>query len=70
MEVDAAVGAVGAAGAEYATILCCICSVSIQQNPANMCVNCLRNNVDITEGINRSMVIHSCRSCKRFLCPP
>ena len=35
-----------------------------------MCVNCLRQNVDITEGINRSMIIHSCRSCGRFLCPP
>jgi nonsense-mediated mRNA decay protein 3 len=26
--------------------------------------------VDITEGINRQNMIHSCRSCNRFLCPP
>ena len=55
---------------EFVNVLCCVCSVEIQPNPANMCVNCLRNDVDITEGINRSMVIHSCRSCGRFLCPP
>ena len=35
-----------------------------------MCINCLRTNVDITEGINRQNLIHSCRSCGRFLCPP
>lgn len=55
---------------EFVNVLCCVCSVEIQPNPANMCVNCLRSDVDITEGINRSMVIHSCRSCGRFLCPP
>jgi len=54
----------------YATVLCCLCSVEIQQNPANMCVSCLRQNVDITEGINRQLTIHSCRGCGRFLCPP
>ncbi len=54
----------------FATVLCCVCSREIQTNPSNMCVACLRNEVDITEGINRSMVIHSCRSCGRFLCPP
>ena len=54
----------------YATILCCMCSIEIQQNPANMCVSCLRQNVDITEGILRQLTIHSCRGCGRFLCPP
>jgi nonsense-mediated mRNA decay protein 3 len=54
----------------YGTVLCCVCSCSITPNPSNMCVSCLRNNVDITEGINRQMVIYSCRSCGRFLCPP
>lgn len=57
-------------GGSFVTILCCICSVEIQQNPANMCVACLRQNCDITEGILRQLTIHSCRGCGRFLCPP
>lgn len=31
--------------------LCCECGVLIEPNPANMCVACLRNHVDITEGM-------------------
>lgn len=30
--------------------LCCECGILIEPNPANMCVHCLRNHVDITEG--------------------
>lgn len=52
------------------SILCCVCSAEIKPNPSNMCINCLRSNVDITDGINRQNLIHSCRSCGRFLCPP
>ena len=33
------------------TVLCCVCGISIQQNPANMCVSCVRNTVDITQEI-------------------
>jgi nonsense-mediated mRNA decay protein 3 len=56
--------------AAKAVVLCCMCGVEIHQNPTNMCVSCLRENVDITENINRQLTIHSCRSCGRFLCPP
>jgi nonsense-mediated mRNA decay protein 3 len=52
------------------TILCCMCGIEITQNPANMCVACLREHTDITEGIQRSVTIYSCRSCGRFLAPP
>eukprot|EP01041_Mallomonas_annulata_P004550 gene4550-9029_t len=52
------------------TILCCICGVDIKYNPANMCVTCLRSQVDITEDIKTELTIHNCRSCKRYLCPP
>lgn len=31
--------------------LCCECGSLIEPNPANMCVACLRNHVDLTEGI-------------------
>jgi nonsense-mediated mRNA decay protein 3 len=51
-------------------ILCCMCGIEITQNPTNMCVTCLRQNVDITADLGRQVSIHSCRTCKRFLLPP
>lgn len=51
-------------------MLCCICGLTIQQNPANMCVNCIRNTVDVTEEINKKVTIYSCRHCGRFMGPP
>ncbi|KAI8991451.1 NMD3 family-domain-containing protein [Mycotypha africana] len=35
-----------------------------------MCVNCIRNEVDITEGIPKQATIHFCRNCERYLQPP
>jgi hypothetical protein len=35
--------------------LCCLCGLPIQPNPANMCVNCMRNQVDITEGVQKQV---------------
>lgn len=63
------------AGAAFPTrtmpkVLCCLCGVDIDPNPANMCVNCLRNQVDITEGIPKQIVLHHCRGCDRYLRPP
>ena len=55
---------------QLVSVVCCVCGCEIQQNPANMCVSCLRENVDITSGINKELTIHSCRSCNRWLCPP
>ena len=36
-------------------VLCCLCGTSIQSNPSNMCVNCIRSQVDITEGIQKQV---------------
>eukprot|EP00697_Spironema_sp_BW2_P013959 gnl/Spiro4/4280_TR2151_c0_g3_i1.p1 gnl/Spiro4/4280_TR2151_c0_g3~~gnl/Spiro4/4280_TR2151_c0_g3_i1.p1 ORF type:complete len:545 (-),score=89.95 gnl/Spiro4/4280_TR2151_c0_g3_i1:41-1597(-) len=47
-------------------ILCCICGALISSNQARMCVNCLKTRVDITEGVQKQMVIHSCRDCQRW----
>lgn len=55
---------------EDAKILCCECGVLITPNPANMCVTCLRNHVDITEGIPKQAVLYFCRNCERYLQPP
>ncbi|OZJ04343.1 hypothetical protein BZG36_02381 [Bifiguratus adelaidae] len=51
-------------------ILCCQCGTAIAPNPANMCVNCIRGVVDITEGIPKHVTIHFCRNCERYLQPP
>ena len=50
--------------------LCCLCGLAIPPNPANMCVNCVRSQVDITEGIPRNGHIIYCSDCGRYLQPP
>lgn len=50
--------------------LCCQCGVPIPPNPANMCVNCLKNEVDITDGIPKQSTVHFCKFCERYLNPP
>lgn len=51
-------------------ILCCQCGISIPSNPANMCVNCIRSEVDITEGIPKQITVNWCKNCERWLQPP
>ncbi|KAM6961479.1 60S ribosomal export protein NMD3 [Aplochiton taeniatus] len=51
-------------------ILCCTCGIPIPPNPANMCVSCLRSQVDITEGIPKQVSVHFCKQCERYLQPP
>lgn len=51
-------------------ILCCQCAVPIEPNPSNMCVACLRANIDITEGIPKQATLFFCRGCERYLHPP
>ena len=35
-----------------------------------MCVNCVRNEVDITEGIPKQVIANWCKNCERYLQPP
>jgi hypothetical protein len=35
-----------------------------------MCVNCIRSQVDITEGIQKQVTIMWCKACGRYLQPP
>ncbi|KAF7331572.1 60S ribosomal export protein NMD3 [Mycena kentingensis (nom. inval.)] len=51
-------------------ILCADCGTPIAPNSANLCVACLRNSVDITEGIPKQASVAFCRNCERFLSPP
>ncbi|KAG5437465.1 hypothetical protein PCANB_000893 [Pneumocystis canis] len=48
-------------------ILCCQCGVAISSNLSTMCMDCIKVNVDITEGISKENVMYSCRGCGRFL---
>lgn len=51
-------------------ILCCKCATPIPPNPANMCLNCIQSEVDITDGIPKQIVMHWCKFCERYLQPP
>ncbi|PNW72682.1 hypothetical protein CHLRE_15g640250v5 [Chlamydomonas reinhardtii] len=51
-------------------VLCCLCGTNILPNPSNMCVNCIRSQVDITEGIQKQCTILWCKECGRYLQPP
>ncbi|XP_044523643.1 60S ribosomal export protein NMD3 [Gracilinanus agilis] len=60
----------GPAVSSQGCVLCCECGVPIPPNPANMCVACLRTQVDISEGIPKQVSIHFCKQCERYLQPP
>ncbi len=47
-----------------------MCGVQIEPNASNMCVNCIRGQVDITDGIPKSIIVQNCKNCGRFLVPP
>lgn len=49
------------------SILCCKCGVPMQPNAANMCVKCLRSEVDITEGLQKHVIIRHCPECDSYL---
>ncbi|KAI6116381.1 NMD3 family-domain-containing protein [Pisolithus sp. B1] len=51
-------------GPAVTRVLCADCGTPIVPNSANLCVACLRNTVDITEGIPKQL------NCERFLSPP
>ncbi|KAJ8747136.1 hypothetical protein K2173_001693 [Erythroxylum novogranatense] len=52
------------------SVLCCKCGIRMQPNAANMCVKCLRSEVDITEGLPKHVMIIHCPECDSYLLPP
>jgi len=56
--------------APAATVLCCLCGCPVPPNPAMMCANCIRGQVDITEGIQKQATVLWCKECNRYLQPP
>ncbi|KAI9705462.1 MAG: ribosome-binding protein [Candelina mexicana] len=55
-----------------ATILCCNCGAPIDgiTSAGALCYDCIKLNVDISEGIQREATLHICRDCERWLQPP
>uniref|UniRef100_A0A803MVW4 60S ribosomal export protein NMD3 n=1 Tax=Chenopodium quinoa TaxID=63459 RepID=A0A803MVW4_CHEQI len=52
------------------SVLCCKCGIPMQPNAANMCVRCLRSEIDITEGLLKQVTILFCPECETYLQPP
>ncbi|XXG46670.1 hypothetical protein AAC387_Pa02g1457 [Persea americana] len=52
------------------SVLCCMCGIQMAPNAANMCVKCLRSQVDITEGLQKRLIIMHCPECECYLQPP
>ncbi|XP_070031512.1 uncharacterized protein [Nicotiana tomentosiformis] len=52
------------------SVLCCKCGILMQPNAAYMCAKCLRSEVDITEGLQKHVVIIHCPECDSYLQPP
>ncbi len=48
------------------TILCCLCGKKIEPNEAAMCIECLRNQVDITSDIETESEMIQCGKCDRW----
>lgn len=58
-------------GQPQATVLCCNCGVPMDGSTGLvMCYDCIKLNVDITNGIPRESNLSFCRNCERFLQPP
>ena len=39
-------------------------------NNSNTCLNCLKSQIDITEGISKQLNLYHCRECNRYQRPP
>ncbi|CAA0824810.1 nonsense-mediated mRNA decay NMD3 family protein [Striga hermonthica] len=52
------------------SVLCCKCGIPMQPNAANMCAKCLRSEFDITEGLQKHVIINHCPDCESYLQPP
>lgn len=53
-------------------ILCCNCGAPIDGTSATgaLCYDCVKLTIDISQGVQREAVIHTCKDCDRWLLPP
>lgn len=53
------------------SVLCATCGVPVVGSRGmTMCEDCIRLNIDISEGIQREAVLYHCTGCERWLNPP
>ena len=52
------------------TMLCCDCGTPMTPNPTRRCMNCLKSDIDITEGVQRHVILQKCSGCDRWNRPP
>jgi len=69
-DIPVSVQAPVAANPQSTMIKCCVCGCAMQASASNICMQCLANRVDITEGITKQGLVHFCRQCGRYLNPP
>jgi nonsense-mediated mRNA decay protein 3 len=72
MDLDGPVALPTAAKPQSATILCCNCGAPIDGtvSAGALCYDCIKLTVDVSEGIQREAVLHTCKDCERWLSPP
>ena len=72
MDLDAAIPIRTVHQPQTATILCCNCGAPIDgtSSAGALCYDCIKLTIDISEGIQREGVLHTCRDCERWLSPP
>lgn len=74
MEIDAGVPftSIAPRTQNAATILCCQCGAPVDGTTAinSLCYDCVKLSVDVSEGIPREGVLHTCRDCDRWMSPP
>ncbi|KAG5502148.1 hypothetical protein GH5_05095 [Leishmania sp. Ghana 2012 LV757] len=51
-------------------VQCCVCGLVVDSNLSNMCPNCLRAHVDITDDLQKEYILIHCPECGRYLQPP
>lgn len=69
MDLDNGAVAFQPSAQNAATILCCNCGAPIDgtTSAGALCYDCIKLTVDISEGIQREAVLHSCRDCDRYV---
>ncbi|CAL6107256.1 Nonsense-mediated_mRNA decay protein 3 [Hexamita inflata] len=48
------------------SMLCCQCGAPIEPNPSSMCLQCLKQRVNVAEGVDAEATLLFCRQCERY----
>lgn len=72
MEIDSGMVALPQPVKAQPTILCCNCGSPIDGTTAvgALCTECIKLTVDVSQGVQRDAVLHTCGDCDRWFSPP